>query len=1489
MTSLGFPDRYQPLSRLGQGGGGEVWAVRDRHTDARLALKVLAPGASEREMAALVREAVSLSGLEGLGVPRVSEFGRLPDGRPYLVRELVEGRSLQELIDRGDQLGQVLDALARAADQLTLLHRAGLLHGDVKPANVIVQPGGRATLVDLGLAAAWQEGGTAPEGLTPHYAAPELLAGQPLTVRAEVYALGVALSEALDHARRGQIDAKLFPLLREVARRARADAPEQRFPSADEFATALRHAADLKVEDAESEAALLWPIVGIDATASALLEMAEDLPAGGTLRMEGPPGSGRSALLRRLAWSLGVSATPIVWIDEVVAARPSAVEAELSSRGGRSGLTLLVDDADTLDDATRERIAAVVADGARLVAVGGASLAETAQVFEVPPLDEQAARMLVKRAVPSLTGRLLERVVEACAGRPGELRRVVRALASEAVASDADVERLLSVDAAVGAPPPEDPLERAQYFLARGRYDDARVALDRVRDADALTIAVARARLALGVGESAAALQGLQATEELAASTKDRDLERAWRLYLSRAHFGVAQYEAALEHLQPLVADTDALGAEALAFRGSALSFLGRHDEALEAMRAAVQRAQQADAPRAEAVALACLGVAMQRTDRTDDARAAYEQGVAAAEKAGDAGTLATLQLNLAGLLKMSGDIAGAIERFEGAVDMGKRSGRRSTTRQALLNLANMDLYLGRMARARTSIEALEAQREQLPPVVLAQLAGLRAELEAKNGNLAEAVSSFEASAVHYDKLGREHDAAEARLEGVLIGSRAGTPDVAALRKRVEHARAQLGDSVAHRPLAHLASGRIAWLAGDEEAARKQTDAALEASREAGQREWVWRALEARAELEEVGGQPTRARRDREEALAVLEEIGARLPRDLREVYWNDPRRRELRRRVQDELSVAQPASTALAPFMPRLGTRGASSHSAQSVSSLTSTPLEQRLAWLLEVNADLAAELDLDRLAVRVIDYAVELLRAERGYLLLCEDDGSLTVHTSRSRAGDDADAEFSRSIARSVVARGEPVVSLSARDDARMAGYASVHQMMLQAVACVPVMAPSGRAIGAVYVETRRRSGEHFDRELPMLRAFADQVAIAIETARLIGENKQRADELAEANRELEEAQERLKELLGERTKKLKVARRKLRDARDTLYGHFGYHGLVGTSDAMRKVYALIERIRDTDVPILITGESGTGKEVVARAIHQSSSRAKNKFLGVNCGAIPEHLLESELFGNVRGAFTGADRERKGLIREGEGGTVLLDEIGEMPQKMQAGLLRVLQERKVRPVGGTLEEPVDVRMIFATNRDLSALVKDGQFREDLYYRIHVVEVALPPLRARTEDIPQLVDFFLGLFAARYKRDKGTVSRGAMRRLAAYDWPGNVRQLEHVLLNAWVLAERAELEVEDFDIPDAMQEQLRERRLSDAPPARTTGFTTSRTTAKSSHRPPKSTLSQHRRDERERILKALQSCNWNRVKAAELIGIPRRTFYRRLKEYGIQ
>ncbi len=1488
MPPLELPARYEPLSELGKGGGGEVWVVRDRYTDDRLALKVLAEEASEREMAALVREAVALSGLEGLGVPRVVRFGLLPgSGRPFMLRELVEGESLHELVERGDT--RSLDALARAAEQLTVLHRAGLLHGDVKPANIIVAPDGRATLVDLGLAASWQESGAPAEGLTPKFAAPELFEGGPLTVRAEVYALGVTLEEAVRSMKK-KLDARARRELTAVVRRATAEDPSARFPSADEFASALRRAGQLSAQEEDAGDRAPWPVVGIERTSSRLLSAVDGLAAGAALCIEGPAGSGRTTLLRRIAWSLGIEGQRLIWIDESLRGDSAAIREELGVGGDAKGLMVLVDDADQLDRDSVGALLELGAAGACIVSVGCGWLEGEAQRFEVPPLERHAAEGLVRRAVPSLTGHLLDRVLEHSHYRPGELRRLVRRLASEAVASDEDFERIIAEDeAAVSSSLPADPLERALFFLDRGRFNDARAALDAVPPSDeGLLVTVARARLDLGLGEAPAALQRLRNVQPLAEREPDSSAARGWTLVFARAHVGTGDYARALELLEPLLSQPRALGAEALAYQGLALSFLGRHDEARAALERSVEQAS--GAPRIEALALTTLGLALQRAGQIDAARAAYERGLSAAERASEAGVLATLQLNLAGLKKMGGDIAGAIEHFEAAVDMGRRSGRRSTVRYALLNLANTDLYLGRLSRARESIDVLEGQRAQLPPVMRAQLAGLEAELSGRLGHIEQAARDYEACASEYDALGRAVDSAEARLEGVLVASRGLDPDAAALRQQLERADSDLAQSSAHRPLLLLATARVAALTGDETIARSRLEDALAAAKETKEREWVWRALAARAELEETGGQPLLARRDREDALATLEAIGARLPRDLREVYWNDPRRRQLRSSVQMTMgnAVTHQMPFDMRPRADRMGTvphapSTLASPARTSISTMTSTPLEQRLARILEVNAELAGELDLDRLTARITDYAVELLRAERGFVLLLQDDGTLTVHTSRSRAGDDPHAEFSRSIAEDVMAKGEPIVTLSARDDARMKSYASVHQLMLQSVACVPIAAPSGAPIGALYVETRVRPGQHFQSELPTLRAFADQVAIAIETARLVGENRRRADELEQANEELEDAQERLRELLGHRTAKLKRARKRLRDAHDTLLGHFGYQGLVGTSDAMRRVYALIERVKDTDVPVLITGESGTGKEVVARAIHNASARAKAQFLGVNCGAIPENLLESELFGHVKGAFTGADRERKGLFREGEGGTVLLDEIGEMPHKMQAGMLRVLQDRRVRPVGGTQEEPVDVRLLFATNRDLADLVEKGEFREDLFYRIHVVELNLPPLRERPEDIPQLVDHFLKLFAARYKRDKKKLTRDAMRRLSSYDWPGNVRQLEHVLLNAWVLGDEPELEAADLDLPDGLAP------VSRAPATTVSEVRTTEPSASRTSQRRRSTLSQHRREERDRILKALQACNWNRVKAAELSGIPRRTFYRRLREYGIQ
>jgi two-component system response regulator PilR (NtrC family) len=249
------------------------------------------------------------------------------------------------------------------------------------------------------------------------------------------------------------------------------------------------------------------------------------------------------------------------------------------------------------------------------------------------------------------------------------------------------------------------------------------------------------------------------------------------------------------------------------------------------------------------------------------------------------------------------------------------------------------------------------------------------------------------------------------------------------------------------------------------------------------------------------------------------------------------------------------------------------------------------------------------------------------------------------------------------------------------------------------------------------------------------------------------------------------------------------------------YTFNNIIGKSGRMQAIFSLIERIARTTSTVLIHGESGTGKELIARAIHFASPRSTRRFLSINCGAMPENLLESELFGHERGAFTGAVRDKKGLFQESDRGTLFLDEIGEMTPTMQVKLLRALQEKVVRKVGGTEEEPVDVRIITATNQDLEARLQTGEFREDLYYRINVLPIHLPPLRQRREDIPLLVGFFLQKYCATMDLPPRQISIEAMHILEGYDWPGNVRELENLIERVLALSHNETITTRDLPV----------------------------------------------------------------------------------------
>jgi len=317
-----------------------------------------------------------------------------------------------------------------------------------------------------------------------------------------------------------------------------------------------------------------------------------------------------------------------------------------------------------------------------------------------------------------------------------------------------------------------------------------------------------------------------------------------------------------------------------------------------------------------------------------------------------------------------------------------------------------------------------------------------------------------------------------------------------------------------------------------------------------------------------------------------------------------------------------------------------------------------------------------------------------------------------------------------------------------------------------------------------------------------------------------------------------------------------------RKEVESRYHFHHLIGKSPSMQTIYDLIERIGDSTSNVLITGESGTGKELVARAIHYNGTRKEGPFIPINCAAIPETLLESELFGYKRGAFTDAKTDKKGLMVEASEGTIFLDEVAEMSPLFQAKLLRVIEQREVRPLGDTNSYPIDVRIISASNRDIKNLIHQGRFREDLYFRMKVIDIELPPLRERREDIPLLVDHFINQFGNKPNRNISGVSEEALRILINYSWPGNVRELENIIQRAIALCRHEVILPED--LPSSMLHESNEESLLE----------------KGLHK--KYTLDQL---EKEYIKKVMVEAGGNKSKAAEILGLDRKTLYRKIGE----
>ncbi|MDH5674719.1 MAG: sigma 54-interacting transcriptional regulator [Myxococcales bacterium] len=955
-----------------------------------------------------------------------------------------------------------------------------------------------------------------------------------------------------------------------------------------------------------------------------------------------------------------------------------------------------------------------------------------------------------------------------------------------------------------------------------------------------------------------------------------RELTRARVMReLAKVHLRRGDYEAVNEAAEAGLesAGEGLLRSELLCSRAAARSYRSDHEAARDDLRQAVDLARSVGSMRDEAVALGTLAFAYFRTGQMIEARDIFSQALELARQLGDVGSMANCSLNLGALLFYLGEPASAAEYYESAARLARRAGRLSTAAQARINAAHVHIYFGLYERAKAELGPVMAHAQDAGQrYIEAQGNALLGDLASRAGDVERGLIKYDEAIGRYRELGQPREIADHQLDAAeALLDRGGPADSSAAAARLSAARegieeGKLSDLRARLSLL-LARARLA--SGDVEGSVTALDELIAGCRLPNDRDVLWSAHSVLARAHQELGAHFVARRHHRSAIEVLEEIALRIPREHREAFWHDPRRR-----LAKALALRSEESSHAEPPSSELGT-------------LVGDPRAERL---LEIIKRLASEHDLDRLLERITESAVDLSGAERGLVLLVDESGQLERRTVQVASDAQADPHeaFSRSIAEAVLIDGEPIVSTDASHDARLDAYASVHKLMLRSVACVPIRSRSA-TIGVLYLEHRRSRGRFDGSGIDLLTAFADQAAIALQNARLLADNVARRKELEQMNAQLEHAKQELEDALSARIGELDEAKKELSRVRRARRDGMMRHGIVGRSAPMLRLFETIDRVKDAIVPVVICGESGTGKELAARAIHYGGVRAAAPFVAVNCGSVPEALLESELFGHVRGAFTGASRDRRGLIAKASGGTLFLDEIGDMPPKMQVDLLRVIQEGTVCKVGSEQEERVDVRFVAASNRPMEVLVAEGKFREDLYYRLNVVELDLAPLRQRREDIPLLCQHFLDGFAERDGRESKRLTREAMELLQDHPLPGNVRQLENVLMQAWVMVDGPVIDAVDLNLPVPRDSEL------PAPPARFESALPSAAPSApptSRSEPPMQAAgnrNQFQEQERARILSALELHGWNRAKAAESLSMPRRTFYRRLRQYEIQ
>ena len=817
-------------------------------------------------------------------------------------------------------------------------------------------------------------------------------------------------------------------------------------------------------------------------------------------------------------------------------------------------------------------------------------------------------------------------------------------------------------------------------------------------------------------------------------------------------------------------------------------------------------------------------GIVRHRRGELAGAAEAYEQCLVMARQVGDLQLETIYTLNLGTVAQQQYKLGDALKHYRVALASAHRLCNDVDVARISTNLGNLMAQLGQLDEAdRLLDDALERSRRLGLKDLEAHALLFQAEVAVARHDWPAAHAGADSSAAGFASQGLDEGAAEAWL--VKAHACLMTMDHDGALDAVREAEAGAADSLL--AMARFVEGSVHATrpdAVDPARGRRCLKESLAAAERGGVRTLPWRIHLALARVSEDTV-------DRDYHLAkadsALEELLRAVPDGYREAF----------ERVH------------VTPLRPPIHTPAPEKAPARDVGGVEE---------LLRINRELTRERRPERILELIIDRAIELTGAERGFVIIARERG-LKVEVARNIDQETLrrkEFKFSRSVAEQVVATAAPINTADAMTDDRFTDNLSVHEMHLRSVLCVPLRMQT-RVLGALYLDNRFQQGAFLATHLTLLQAFADQAAIALTNARLLGEAERRNAELAETKAEVEALNVQLRATVTDQVQHLEAMTATLGSEQEILVRRYQASNLVGRGKAMCEIFRLIDRVANADVPVLIQGETGTGKEVVAKAMHYNSPRRGGPFISVNCAAIPTALLESELFGHARGAFTSAVRDKPGLFEAASGGTLMLDEVGDMPAEMQAKLLRVLQEGAFRRVGEQRERTTDARVISASNHDLATLVRARRFREDLYYRLNVVLIQVPPLRDRPEDIPELVEHFLTQLGDAHP----AVDREVLSMLLRYPWPGNVRELQNEVRRAAVLCDGS---VSAGDLSSRIHQP--------GPALHDANNLTAALAA----------------TERECIIRALRATNGSVTEAAKLLGISRVVLHRKLRKHAV-